>query len=278
MMPSEPAAEQSKQLPAGNLAGIDATVPHSARVWNYWLGGKDNFAADRAAGDAFVETFPGIVDVARASRNFLVRAVRMLAAEEGIRQFLDVGSGLPTAENTHEVAQAVVPNSRVVYVDNDPIVLIHARALLTGGEDGVTAYVEADLTSPRDVLSGATATLDLGQPVAVILNGVMGHVGDTAQAAAIVRELMSALVPGSYLVLSDGTAAVDDAGSRAQDDYNASGAEAYHLRTPAEIAGFFSGLEILEPGVVSLNEWRPLPGQEPGPQLDNYGGVARKNA
>lgn len=277
-MSSEPTMRRDAGPPVGDLAGVDVSIPHSARVWNYWLGGKDCFAADRAAGNAFIETFPGIVDVARASRAFLERAVRILTAEEGIRQFLDIGSGLPTAENTHEVAQAVASDSRVVYVDNDPIVLIHARALLTGSAEGATAYVEAELTAPEDVLSGATATLDLGQPVAVILNGVMGHVSDTAQAAAIISELMARLVPGSFLVLSDGTAVVDAAGSEAQDDYNVSGAEAYHLRTPAEITEFFSGLELLEPGVVSLNEWRPPPGQEPGPQLDNYGGVGRKDA
>lgn len=276
-MPNEPVKGQDAYAPAGDLAGLDVSVPHSARVWNYWLGGKDHFASDRMAGDAFIETFPGIVDVARAGRAFLVRAVRLLALEEGIRQFLDVGSGLPTAENTHEVAQAVAPESRVVYVDNDPIVLIHARALLAGGADGVTAYVEADLTAPEDILSGAAMTLDFERPVAVILNGVLGHVGDTAEASAIVRGLMARMVPGSFLVLSDGTAVLDEAGSQAQDDYNSTGAEAYHLRTPAEITEFFSGLELLEPGVVSLNAWRPLPGQEPGPQLDNYGGVARKN-
>ncbi len=275
-MSSEPSMGQDTERPVGDLAGIDASIPHSARVWNYWLGGKDHFAADRAAGDAFIETFPGIVEVARAGRAFLARAVRLLAADEGIRQFLDVGSGLPTAENTHEVAQTVAPDSRVVYVDNDPIVLIHARALLTGSAAGATAYVEAELTAPEEILSAAAATLDFGRPVAVILNGVMGHVGDTAQAAATIRELMAALVPGSFLVLSDGTAVVDASGSQAQDDYNESGAEAYHLRTPAEITEFFSGLELLEPGVVSLNSWRPLPGREPGPRLDNYGGVGRK--
>jgi hypothetical protein len=253
---------------------IDATVPNSARIWNYWLGGKDNYPVDRDAGDQYRAIYPEIVDVARASRRFLVRAVRFLAGEAGVRQFLDIGTGLPTADNTHEVAQRVAPDSRVVYVDNDPIVLAHARALLTGGGEGATAYLDADLRDPGAILAAAGETLAFDRPVALMLMGIMGHVGDDEEARSIVGRLLDAVASGSYLALCDGTD-TDPAGVAAQARYNESGAIPYHLRSPERIAGFFAGLELVEPGVVSCPRWRPDPGGAPA-AVDAFGGVGRK--
>ena len=259
---------------------IDTTVPHSARVWNYWLGGKDNYPVDRAAGDQFREAFPGVVDVARASRAFLTRAVGYLADEAGIRQFLDVGTGLPTANNTHEVAQRVAPDARIVYVDNDPLVLVHARALLTSTPEGVTDYVDADLYHPDTILEAAARTLDFSRPVALMLMGILGHVGDYDEARSIVRRLLGPMPSGSYLALDDGTDVVDKAAvEEAQGAYNESGAIPYHPRSPEQIAGFFEGLELVEPGVVSVPRWRPDPATSRGglpAELDAFGGVGRK--
>ena len=160
--------------------GIDTSVPHSARIWNYWLGGKDNFTVDREAGDAWLATFPGMRDVARASRAFLIRSIRYLAGEAGIRQFLDIGTGLPTADNTHQVAQQIAPEARIVYVDNDPMVLAYARALLTGTPEGVTAYIHGDLRETGKITAEAAGTLDFDQPIALVLSGILGHIHDTA--------------------------------------------------------------------------------------------------
>jgi O-methyltransferase involved in polyketide biosynthesis len=259
---------------------IDTSVPHSARIWNYWLGGKDNYPVDRAAGDQFLAAFPGVVEVARASRQFLTRAVRYLAGEAGIRQFLDIGTGLPTADNTHEVAQRVAPACRVVYVDNDPLVLTHARALLASTPQGVTAYIDADLRDPDKIVQGAAHTLDFNQPVALMLMGILGHVGDYDEARSIVRRLLDALPSGSYLALDDGTDVVDKAAvEEAQGAYNESGAIPYHPRSPEQIAGFFDGLELVEPGVVSCPRWRPDPADGTGglpAEIDAFGGVGRK--
>ena len=258
--------------------GIDTTVPHSARIWNYWLGGKDNFAVDRAAGDAWAATFPGVRDIARASRSFLTRSIHYLAAEAGIRQFLDIGTGLPTADNTHQVAQRVAPGARIVYVDNDPLVLAHARALLTSTPEGATAYIHADLRDPDKILAEAAETLDFTKPIALILSGVLGHVVDIGEARSIVRGLMDALPSGSYLSLNDGTSVVGgDQVEQATQDYNESGALPYIQRTPEEIASFFDGLELVPPGVVSCPRWRPdpAPGDWPA-EVDAFGGVGRK--
>jgi hypothetical protein len=256
--------------------GLDTTVPHSARIWNYWLGGKDNFAVDRAAGDQYRATFPGVDQVARASRAFLTRSVRYLAGEAGVNQFLDVGTGLPTVDNTHEVAQRVNPAARVVYVDNDPLVLVHARALLVGTPEGATAYLDADLRDPAQIVSDAARTLDFDRPIALILSGVLGHIPDLGEARATVRRLLDALPSGSYLAINDGTSVV--AGSQADqaaEEYADSGAAPYRNRTPEEIASFFEGLDLVEPGLVSVPRWRPDPGDDPK-DVDAFGGVGRK--
>jgi SAM-dependent methyltransferase len=249
---------------------FDNTTPHSARVWNYWLDGKDNFGVDRQFGDQYVEIYPGIVDLARASRAFLARAVGFLAAEAGIRQFLDVGVGLPAADNTHEIAQRVAPACRIAYVDNDPMVLIHARALLTGTPEGATAYIDADVHHPGKILAEAAETLDFTRPVALLLVGIMGHVADTEEAYTIVKQLVDSLPPGSYLVLSDRT--VSDTDVRLLDEGPAG--TGHHNRSPDEIARFFDGLHVVEPGVVSAPFWRPDVGATPS-VLDVHCGVGR---
>jgi O-methyltransferase involved in polyketide biosynthesis len=258
------------------VPGIDSTVPHSARVWNYWLGGRDNYPVDREAGDRYQEAYPQIVDVARAFRYYLARAIRYLAADAGIRQFLDVGTGLPTVDNTHEVAQQIAPEAHIVYVDNDPLVLAHARALLTSSPEGATAYIDGDLREPGAIMAAAAEKLDLTRPVALILNGVLGHVPDYAAARQIVRSLLDPLPPGSYLSLSDSahsTAAHAEAGR----SYAKSGAAPYHLRTPDEIAGFLDGLEFVEPGLVPIAQWRPDPSPFDAPHVDSYAGIGRKH-
>jgi hypothetical protein len=258
---------------------INTSVPQSARIWNYWLGGKDYYPVDRAAGDQYREVFPGIVDVARASRGFLVRAVRYLAGEAGVRQFLDIGTGLPTADNTHQVAQRVAPEARIVYVDNDPLVLTHARALLTSTPQGATDYVDADLREPDKILDAAAGTLDFDKPIALMLMGVLGHVAEYDEARAIVRRLLAGLPSGSYFALNDGTNVISRAFEEAQEGYNQSGAVPYRLRSPEQIAGFFEGLEVVEPGVVSCPRWRPDPADTSGGlpvEVDAFGGVGRK--
>ncbi|WP_093840793.1 SAM-dependent methyltransferase [Streptomyces aidingensis] len=261
----------------GQISKIDTSVPHSARIWNYWLGGTDNYEVDRAAGDAYRAAFPGITEIARESRNFLIRSIGYLAREAGIRQFLDVGTGLPTADNTHHIAQRAAPESRIVYVDNDPLVLLHANALLTSSREGMTEYIEADLHQPERILSKAGELLDLDRPVALILSGILGHVPTYAEARDIVRRLMDGLPPGSHLDINEGVD-TDPVYSAAQSEYNASGAIPYHLRTMAEIAGFFEGLELVEPGVVPVTLWRPEAppyGAPPAP-IGQAGGVGRK--
>jgi hypothetical protein len=257
-------------------AGIDTSVPHSARIWNYWLGGKDNFAADRAVGEQVLSMFPGIALVARVQREFLVRAVTYLAGEAGIRQLLDIGTGLPSADNTHQVAQRAAPGSRVVYVDNDPVVLAHARALLTGTPEGATAYVQADLRDCAHILAAAARTLDLSQPVALVLLGILGHIGSDSEAASIVTTLLAGLATGSYLVIADGVN-TSQAGNQAQARYNEQSPVPYHLRSPEQVAALFAGLEVIEPGVVPCTQWRPDPrAATSAPQAAVYGGIAVK--
>jgi O-methyltransferase involved in polyketide biosynthesis len=255
---------------------FDTSVPHSARVWNYWLGGKDHFAADRAVGDRVRESFPEIVDIARSSREFLVRAVGYLAGTAGVDQFLDIGTGLPSFDNTHEVAQRFVPRARIVYVDYDPLVLVHARALLTSSPEGVTQYIEADVRDPDTILDGAARTLDFSRPVALMMLGILGHVLDYDEARSIASRLIAALPSGSYLVVGDGTNVVNrearDAGTHA----SVEGGMPYASRTPEQIAGYFTDLELVEPGVVSAPRWRPDPAAGVPAEVDEFCGVARK--
>jgi hypothetical protein len=253
---------------------LDTTRPSSARVWNYLLGGKDNFEIDRMVGDQIRASFPAIVVVAQEQRKFLVRAVTYLAAEAGIRQFLDIGTGLPSANNTHEVAQSVAPESRVVYVDNDPLVLVHARALLANTTaEGATDYVDSDVEDPDKILREAARTLDFSKPIALTMLGILGNVEDYAEARSIVKRLIDAVPSGSYLVVSDGTNTSREI-IEGQRIANQSG-HPYNLRSPEEITGYFEGLELVEPGVVSIPQWRPGPGPQP-PAMDGYCGVARK--
>lgn len=260
--------------PAAQVPEIDTTVPHSARIWNYWLGGKDNFPVDQAAGDEYAKVFPAITDVARVQRDFLTRVVRFLAGEAGIVQFLDIGAGLPAADNTHQIAQRVAAEARILYVDHDPMVVAQSRAMLSSTPQGFSDYIGGDLHDPSAILESAIAILDFSRPLALMLMGVMGHLTDE-DAYPAVRRLVSALPIGSYLVLADGISSGEDF-EQAQDDYNESGAIPYYLRTPAQIAQFFEGLELVEPGVVSCEQWRPDPGQFMPTQEYAYGGVGRR--
>ena len=257
---------------------LDTSTAHSARVWNYLLGGKDNFAADREVGEMILQMFPGIARIARTQRRFLARAVRYLAADAGIRQFLDIGTGLPTADNTHQIAQQVAPESRIVYVDNDPLVLVHARALLTSAPGGMTSYIEADVRDTGEILGEAVRTLDFGQPIALMMLGIMGQLPDSAGPRPIVTALLDALPPGSYLALSDGTD-TSPALNQAIAAYNQNSASSYHLRSPAEIALFFDGLTLVPPGVVTTSRWRPdLADASAEPrEVDAICGVGRKD-
>ncbi|WP_432196715.1 SAM-dependent methyltransferase [Streptomyces sp. bgisy027] len=255
---------------------IDASIPHSARIWNYWLGGKDNYRVDEEAGDAYTAVFPGIVTIARSSRAFLRRNITYLVSEAGIRQFLDIGTGLPTAQNTHEVAQQLAPEARIVYVDNDPMVLAHARALLYSTREGATAYVDADVTDPDRILAAAAETLDFGRPTALILSNILGHIADHDQARSIVTRLMDALPAGSHLSVNDGSLGIDPVFEQAQDAYNSSGAVPYNLRTVDEITTFFDGLDLVDPGVVSVTQWRPETGPSAPEVVAEHGGLARK--
>ena len=256
---------------------IDTRTPHSARVYDYLLGGKDNFEADRIVAKAALAAFPATAESARANRVFLSRVVRFLVAEAGVRQFLDLGSGLPAADNVHEVAQAIDPESRIVYVDNDPIVHAHARALLTGTRVGATAYLHADLREPAPILADAAKTLDFGQPAAVLLLGILHFVPDSDDPAAIVKQLMDALSPGSYLVISQLASDIDPAmtaGIRAMKEQGRD--LGFVLRDRAQVTNFFGGLELVDPGVVPIARWRPRTDAEAQAPGTLWGGVARK--
>ncbi|HEV2257939.1 MAG TPA: SAM-dependent methyltransferase [Streptosporangiaceae bacterium] len=264
-------------------AGLDVSTAHPARVWNYWLGGRDYFAADRAAGEQISREFPHLAQTARAERAFLVRAVRFLAGPARIRQFLDIGAGLPAGGNTHEIAQRIAPDTGIVYADNDPAVLVHARALLqtpmlASTPEGTVSYVDADLRDVTAVLAGSARTLDLQRPVALIMLGVLGHLDDHGAARSITSQLMDALPSGSYLAIADGVAGTGPV-SQAQQRYNDAAALPYHLRRPDELASFFDGLDLIEPGVVPCPRWKPdgsghaASAQE---EAAAYCGVARK--
>lgn len=257
---------------------IDTTVPHSARFWDYLLGGKDNYPVDREVGAQVLLIDPDLPAAARADRGFLVRAARYLAGEVEIRQFLDIGTGLPTANNTHQIAQATAPECRIVYVDNDPLVLAHARALLTSTPQGATAYLHADVREPDRILREAARTLDFTQPVALMLLGIINYIMDTAEAHTIVSRLLGALPSGSYLAISHPTAEVHgEAVEESMRHWNSSGAAPIRTRSRQEIIGLFDGLELLEPGVVSCSLWRPEPSDVgTHAEVHQYCGVGRK--
>jgi hypothetical protein len=256
---------------------IDTSVAHVARVYDYWLGGKDNFAADRAAGDQAIQAYPDIVYSVRANRAFLARTVRYLAGEAGIRQFLDIGTGIPTANNTHEVAQEVAPGSTVVYVDNDPVVLTHARALLVSGKQGHTNYVDADLRDTGRILAEAAQTLDFSRPVAIMLMAILQHIDEAEDPYAIVNSLLAAVPPGSYLAISHPAADIEtEAMAQMAERLNKLMAEKVTFRTRPEVARFFDGLELVEPGMVRVQEWRPASELEAKSPAALWGGVGRK--
>jgi len=259
------------------MPDFDTSVPHIARVYDYWLGGKDNFAADRELGERTLAAYPNLVFSVRANRAFLARAVRFLAADQGIRQFLDIGTGIPTAHNTHEVAQQIAPASRIVYVDNDPIVLSHAQALLKSNPEGKCAYLDADLRDPAGILDQAARTLDFSQPVAVMLIAVMHFIGDDDEAAAIISTLTGACVPGSFVAISHVASDIDtDQQAEMVRRLNQSVAEKATMRDRAGVARLFAGLELVEPGVVRVAQWRPDSELEAASPTGLWGGVAFK--
>ncbi|QPP07373.1 SAM-dependent methyltransferase [Streptomyces bathyalis] len=259
-----------------DVPSIVSDVPHSARMWDYWLGGKDHYAVDRRAGETAREAYPGIVDIARTSRALLSRVVRYLITEAGIRQFLDVGTGLPTADNTHQIAQRVAPESRIVYVDNDPLVLTHARTLLTGTPEGATDYLHADMHDPQAILEGAAHTLDLSRPVGLIMFGIVGHVDEHSEALSIVRSLTGGLAPGSHLGLYTGTDG-DPALVEAERRVGEHGGTPYRLPDLAQVQELFSHLELVDPGVVSGPRWRPEePVTDSAADIASLCGLARK--
>ncbi len=275
------AADETSGPAAGGPAGtldFDTSVAHPARIWDYFLGGKDNFAADRVAGEGVLEVMPTMAMVARAGRAFLAAAVHYLATSGGISQFLDIGTGLPTANNTHEVAQRANQQARIVYVDNDPIVLAHARALLTSGPDGRTAYVDADLRDTEQILAQAARTLDFSQPVAVMLLAVLHFVPDADEPYTITSRLIDALPSGSYLALSHASSDIETGLVAAGTErYNQRSAVPITPRSRAQVARFFDGMDLIDPGVVPLGHWHPGPQQPFGSaRLPTYCAVGRK--
>jgi hypothetical protein len=269
-----PDSSLTRREPPSPGARFDPSVPHPARVYDYWLGGKDHFPADRQVGEQVIRQRPQVVAGARANRAFLARVVRYLA-ERGIGQFLDIGTGLPAADNTHQVAQHITPAARVVYVDNDPLVLAHARALLTSTRQGACDYLEADLRDPAAILDKA-ATLDFTRPVAVLLLAVLHFLADTDYPAAIVATLAAGLAPGSYVAISHLTADLaPQQVTAATGAYNVTSPIPVTARTHAQISSLFGGLPLLPPGVVPVTEWRPTPGQHTSPAADLHAGVAR---
>jgi SAM-dependent methyltransferase len=267
--------------PTSPASKVDWSVylnePHPARRYNYWLGGKDNYAADRESGDQVAEAFPTIRQAAQENRKFLRRTVKFLVGEAGIRQILDIGAGLPTFDNTHQIAQRIAPQARVVYVDNDPMVMAHARALLTSGPQGRTGYLERDLRQPASILGDPElhATLDLAEPVALLLVAVMHFIADEDDPHGIVARLVDVLAAGSYLVMSHVTGDLMRRQLLAETKAGKFGP--FWPRSREQFAGFFTGLELVPPGVVSIGHWRPRPGTSPPHPADiaTYGAVAR---
>ena len=257
---------------------LDVSVAHPARIYDYWLGGKDNFAADRIVAEEVLTVMPAMAQVARSVRMFLAAVVHHLAADAGIRQFLDIGTGLPTVNNTHEVAQRAAPGARIVYADNDPIVLLHAGALLTCSPPGRCSYIEADVRDPDRILAEAAATLDLTEPVAVLMLGLLHFIPDVDTPYELTRYYLDALVPGSYLAVSHASSDIDaEPQEAAVKRYNSRSATPIVLRSKAEVARFFGGLDLVPPGVTPLGQWAPgaaLPG---APGLPTYTALGRKS-
>jgi O-methyltransferase involved in polyketide biosynthesis len=250
----------SAPQPARSPIDLRTDVPHPARIYDYWLGGKDNFAADRQAAEAVIAVRPTVVRDIRANRDFLRRAVAWLASQAGIEQYLDIGTGIPTRPNVHEVAQAITPAARIVYVDNDPLVLSHARALLASSPQGATAYLDADLRNPEQIAAQAAQTLDLTQPVALLLVGVLHLISEEEQPAAIITQLMKTLAPGSYLAVNAPASDVhtEEATEGARRLAQA-GSTPVTRRSHEEVTAFFDGLDLIEPGVVQTHRWHPDP-------------------
>jgi hypothetical protein len=275
-------ASQDERAAAGAAAQpvFDTSVANPARIWDYWLGGKDHFEADREAADKVIEVLPTMPLLARLARRQQIETVRLLAGRYGIRQFLDIGTGLPTADNTHETAQRAAPGARIVYVDNDPVVISHARALLTSSPEGATDYLQADLRDTAAVLTGAARTLDFGQPVAVLLMGVLHFIPDADDPYRVVARLMGATVAGSYLVIGHGASDIQaDAVPEMTRRYNARSSASLTLRTRDQVARFFDGLELIGRGLVPLSQWWPADEVDAGAAsgVIGYCGMARKN-
>jgi hypothetical protein len=271
------AAEPQRLAGRDDQPSFDTSVAHQARIYDYWLGGKDNFAADRMAAEAAIAAYPGVATGARANRQFLARAVRHLTGEAGIRQFLDIGTGIPSANNTHEVAQSVAPDSRVVYVDYDPVVLIHARALLASHDDGLVDYLDADLRDTESILEQASRVLDYSRPVAIMLIAILHAIADHDHPYQIVTKLLDAVPAGSYLVVSHPGSDIDpEEIAEATARLNRLSHQKFTLRTHDEVARFFDGLDLLEPGVARVEQWRPASDLEGCNRSAMWGGVARK--
>jgi O-methyltransferase involved in polyketide biosynthesis len=256
---------ENETTDGGNEPGsFDPRVANPARVWNYWVGGKDHFAVDREAAEMVLELLPHMMLLAQLTRRFLIDTVHQMAADYGIRQFLDIGTGLPTADNTHEVAQRVAPESRIVYVDNDPVVINHAHALLTGAAEGVTDYIDADLRDPATILARAAQVLDFSQPIAVFLIGVLHFIAESEDPYGLVRRLMDAVPSGSYLVIVHGASDIQaEAVAESSRVYNEMSSVPYTPRSREQVARFFEGLDLIDPGLVPIGQ-RPLPGQPDG--------------
>ncbi len=262
--------------PGTPLVRIDTSVAHIARVQDYWLGGRDNFAADRHAGDEAVATSPGLVASVRSTRAFLARTVRFLTAEEGVRQFLDIGTGIPATGNTHEVAQAIAPDALVVYMDNDPVVFAHSRGLLSSGPHGSTAYLSTDLRDTGKVLAEAARMLDLTQPVALVLMSVLQFIPDTEDPWKIVATLLDAVAPGSFLVVSHPANDIEARGMAIMAArLTQLMAEQVTLRSQADVERFFTGLRLVPPGIVRVPEWRPDSAEAAGWAGTMWGGVGQ---
>jgi O-methyltransferase involved in polyketide biosynthesis len=263
---------------SSDLPPFDPSVPNPARMWNYWLGGKDNFAADRELAERVLEVMPSMPLIARAARLFLIDAVHQLAADHGIRQFLDIGTGLPTADNTHDVAQRAAAESRIVYVDYDPVVLTHSRALLTSSPEGRTDYIQADLRDTDTILKGAARTLDLSRPVAILLIAVLHFIPDADDPYAIVARLMDAVPSGSYLVMAHAASDIaPGASAEMARRYNAMSSASITPRGRDQVARFFDGLDLLSPGLVPISQWGlsgPIDPKAGG--LVGYCAIARK--